>query len=1323
MMDDLFFPSSSERSSTGWIKWNFRYQCALELPETTIEDRIRKYSKLTSINQDFIRTAERCASLIVDELFVREEERTVKTVKLPGIAGGTKYVMRGILFKLARGHFGPYDGCDEAAIKAAGNELRGANFLQSVNPPGISVALQALIDYKGFRMHASAQLPIDDKTIKVGTYNGRSADLVIEDDALLDMMRFAARRLRLSGHQIRTKKGEKRIYSAADLEGHVGKDGRGYLVDLARTFPPEAPFVATHLRVDDPSFAIGQPVLVRRHPDGAELRARIVGRADVPGDVLVREATSKGFAVRVVNKLDVAPVRGTFWKQLRPEFVKHRGVELLGDPPRRVRDGPIAATRTPTSDVEQNKADLDGEDFACYDSSLYDELVPENLERLLAEEKKNTTSSDSESDDEDKEDSGHHVRPISLSPDAYSNFSREASDCIRKCVDVRNATRRLVDELIPKLAETLRNEGTRALKGLRTITELMHRHGINARHMGLLRQLVGNETTEAVEIRDRLLEQIVTRTLKNLLKYVMRSTMEALATPSEKGLRRSIVRFLDRLSGADDVRSDSFWNRSVPAHVAQRFGSCALSDEEKMPGSLRKFFLGNVERFPRLILALLGACGICLSDQGRSQLKSFATMGGSRSFDWSLVDIAKIEPRTRYLYRVDLFSGQWQSLLAQQREARQSAPSVVVRLADEATASLGRALRTMPDDVLARNALADSLQTKAFALRRDLMTSSEDSTRREAEVQELFERARVLRTKSGLRCFRTGVSFRDDILGHIVVRSYRVSNCMHSMPKLQVDPRPVSLRYFLEHDANRKSVHFVPLAIDEEHATRSRRLLLEELYRAFQNAGESSFVRPILEPNSAPIPLNDNSTRVFKDNKSRCEWHHALALMGNMINQVVVAFAKAAELSGTSITADVGREAHIACITRLHHSLLLLARDFPEIVSEANERVRLFVVERKWSKKFTPNLGLLLVYVLLSDEWEWTDVRVRRAYFLECINRNTGWALIDCAGSLAVLETEAVCPFRLCQTFQCARASYRVLMFQNYFVKAIACRRDLVDPSISSRTEALRLRRSRVLELYNRSFGRVTSGMWEGLRNECRSILAVNTYPGLFARIGLEYSPSQMTVLLRNAVRNAYNKQYLGFFTKKYPHCDLKQFQPSRLAATEILPDIADDASATSWTQLMDSYDSFDRDRTLRLEQIETWKTALKSARMKKWRRKESARSRGHTQSHGRRGRDRSRSRRASRSAFIPRQGPSQKTRLDRTSSSSKNTRRRQRQPRPAKETPSSTAARRVSSSNMFAALEHDGSSSSDENSADETTDKNGNTSRSNTNESPASTS
>lgn len=87
-----------------------------------------------------------------------------------GVYPRMKYKWRGILFKIAAGNLGPYGENDEAAAKAMGHELKGANAYNRCNISDLNVALQALIDYKGFRIHAQAILKIDsDRTLMVGS--------------------------------------------------------------------------------------------------------------------------------------------------------------------------------------------------------------------------------------------------------------------------------------------------------------------------------------------------------------------------------------------------------------------------------------------------------------------------------------------------------------------------------------------------------------------------------------------------------------------------------------------------------------------------------------------------------------------------------------------------------------------------------------------------------------------------------------------------------------------------------------------------------------------------------------------------------------------------------------------------------------------------------------------------------------------------------------------------------------------------------------------------------------------------------------------------
>lgn len=95
--------------------------------------------------------------IIISELFVPVANKTIKPANLTGVAGGTKYVVRGILFKLCqdpqiRPGYYLYGGATpnfEYALKSANLELRGAMLMFPFYTLGIRVPLQACIEFQG----------------------------------------------------------------------------------------------------------------------------------------------------------------------------------------------------------------------------------------------------------------------------------------------------------------------------------------------------------------------------------------------------------------------------------------------------------------------------------------------------------------------------------------------------------------------------------------------------------------------------------------------------------------------------------------------------------------------------------------------------------------------------------------------------------------------------------------------------------------------------------------------------------------------------------------------------------------------------------------------------------------------------------------------------------------------------------------------------------------------------------------------------------------------------------------------------------------------
>lgn len=116
---------------------------------------------------------------------------------------------------------------DDMAAKIAGHELKGLVHVWECRLPGLHFPLQCLIDYLGFRLVAMLLLPLRKDTLKVGTNDGGKS-MNFNDDELMMKMKEVGKTLNLAAHSFKNQS----IYCAADLEGHVGLDGRRYLIDL-----------------------------------------------------------------------------------------------------------------------------------------------------------------------------------------------------------------------------------------------------------------------------------------------------------------------------------------------------------------------------------------------------------------------------------------------------------------------------------------------------------------------------------------------------------------------------------------------------------------------------------------------------------------------------------------------------------------------------------------------------------------------------------------------------------------------------------------------------------------------------------------------------------------------------------------------------------------------------------------------------------------------------------------------------------------------------------------------------------------------------------
>ena len=354
-----------------------------------------------------------------------------------------------------------------------------------------------------------------------------------------------------------------------------------------------------------------------------------------------------------------------------------------------------------------------------------------------------------------------------------------------------------------------------------------------------------------------------------------------------------------------------------------------------------------------------------------------------------------------------------------------------------------------------------------------------------SEIDQLITSSDFIRLKE-LQCFFLKESFTKQRLGVGVLAGFSAGqNSLCSEFDL------LSFEAFQNHRV-RRSVqgipfqHWLPLPLSRRH---------------WQS------VKPLVEPSlkglagAARFPRGPNINVVY-------------AFMTN----IIVTLSRALDQVWTrhsyiTSTLSHASEKAIESYFSLFHLLLCLAVAHPEIVKEANDRVKRFETGYT-SKEDCPNLGHLLTLTLVSDQG--LNPSLSLAIIREAVIRNVVW-MLDKKGAnmpeLSYLEPTPKSEFRMQRTFEASKASYRILMLQALFAK-------IARPSntpISTICD----------EIFDRH-GAPPFGTAELLVQDIRHVKSINSFPEFFHIMRVEYDPNstEFPSFLKESITLSVEKGY-----------------------------------------------------------------------------------------------------------------------------------------------------------------------------------------------------
>ena len=181
----------------------------------------------------------------------------------------------------------------------------------------------------------------------------------------------------------------------------------------------------------------------------------------------------------------------------------------------------------------------------------------------------------------------HYEKP--LNPDAFTSWGLHDPNLRAQNMDVLAATLYLHKFVIVKFAQTLDKEHSTDLPQPKELIVMMHRNGINARHLGQVRMRVQN-----VRLRDLLLLEMyeerahsrartrdcrspyrmcrVARVIKSTLNQRMRDTMKLVNGMSQEAFKTTIIDTFNRT-----LKNDEFWSE-IQRNVQLKFW-CGISNQ------------------------------------------------------------------------------------------------------------------------------------------------------------------------------------------------------------------------------------------------------------------------------------------------------------------------------------------------------------------------------------------------------------------------------------------------------------------------------------------------------------------------------------------------------------------------------------------------------------------------------------------------------------------------------------------------------------------------------------------------------------------------
>ncbi|KAH8277653.1 hypothetical protein KR018_003045 [Drosophila ironensis] len=492
--------------------WNEELQTTRELPRKTLPERLLRERAIFKVHGDFVTAATRGAMAVIDG--------NVLAINPGEDAKMQMFIWNNIFFSLGfdvRDHYKELGG-DAAAFVAPRYDLHGVRVYNAVDIEGLYTLGTVVIDYRGYRVTAQSIIPgilerEQEQSVVYGSIDfGKT---VLSHPKYLELLRQAGKHLKILPHAVLNEQDEPiELCSSVECKGIIGNDGRHYILDLLRTFPPDVNFLKlAEVKLSKELVEMGFPI---------EHRHKLCCLRQELLDAFIED--------RYVNFIRIAAVH---LQQLNAKKQAEKSEEKQVPA---LEEAEKQADENESSLQDSNKNKDNAESESKQEPSINETKTAEAMVNAIREAQSNVATSNEVQAAEVVKRACAAVGSLKekefdfrFNPDVFSSGIRHVdgeegtcSSLAKQKVLVQDAAEFLVVKQIPAFIKEHLAHSSPPIDG-QSLTESLHSHGINIRYLGKVIKLLAQMPRMDYLHRIAVLELIV-RATKHIYYTYMQNT-------------------------------------------------------------------------------------------------------------------------------------------------------------------------------------------------------------------------------------------------------------------------------------------------------------------------------------------------------------------------------------------------------------------------------------------------------------------------------------------------------------------------------------------------------------------------------------------------------------------------------------------------------------------------------------------------------------------------------------------------------------------------------------------------------------------------------